>query len=218
MCSVAATPQVRISASSADAIKAQLAAFTTSLSTPTTATLDAAVAYLKTVSDRANKAILLATDGQPNCAAGRDWSTDDLTGATRAAAAARQAGFPVYVVGIGPSVSNLNELAVAGGTGSYYPATSTNALNTALETIARVVTTTCSIRANTLPPDKELVTVYIDGSLAAQDVTNGWMFDPADPSYSTIVLTGDYCQKVLAGATAEVRINFGCSDASAPGP
>jgi hypothetical protein len=214
MCSVSATPQVGIGASSADAIKAQLAAFTTNLSTPTTATINAAVAYLKTVGDRANKAILLATDGLPNCAAGRDWATDDMTGATQAAAAAKKAGFPVYVVGIGPSVSNLNNLAVSGGTSSYYPATSTTALNTALRTIAKVVTMTCRIQANTLPPDKDQVTVYVDQSLVPQDDTNGWAFDPTDPTYSIIVLTGDYCQQVLAGATAEVQINFGCSDAS----
>jgi len=213
-CSVSATPQVGISASSAAAIKAELAAFTTSLSTPTAATLTAAVAYLKTVGDHANKAILLATDGLPNCPAGGDWATDDMTGATRAATAAKQAGFPVYVVGIGPSVSNLNTLAVAGGTGSYYPATSITTLNTALRTIAKVVTTTCRLEANTLPPDKDLVTVYVDKTLVSQDESNGWIFDPTDPTSATIVLTGDYCQSVLAGATAEVQIDFGCPDAS----
>ena len=211
-CGVSATPQVRISANAADAIRAQLAAFTTNLSTPTTATINAAVAYLKTVNDGANKAILLATDGLPNCAAGRDWATDDMTGATQAAAAAKQAGFPLYVVGLGPSVGNLNNLAVAGGTGSYYPATSTAALNTALRTIAKVVTMTCRLQANTLPPDKDRVSVYVDRGLVPQDEANGWTFDPTDPAYSTIVLTGDYCQQVLAGATAEVQINFGCSD------
>jgi hypothetical protein len=218
MCSVAAMPQVGISASSAAAIKAQLAAFTTSLSTPTAATLNAAVAYLKTVTDRSNKAILLATDGLPNCAAGSDWATDDMPGATSAAAAAKKAGFPVYVVGIGPSISNLNDLAVTGGTGSYYPATSTTSLDAALQTIAEVVTSTCTLQANTLPPDKDLVTVYVDQSLVPQDEANGWTFAPTDPSYSTIVLTGDYCQKLLAGATAEVQIDFGCPDASEAGP
>jgi hypothetical protein len=138
-----------------------------------------------------------------------------MTDTTAAVATAKKAGFPVYVVGIGPSVGNLNSLAEAGGTGSYYPATSTDALDTALAKIAKVATSTCVLKANTLPPDKDLVTVYVDAKLVAQDGSNGWTFDPSDPTDSTIVLTGTYCESVLAGATAEVQIAFGCPVATA---
>jgi hypothetical protein len=212
-CSVSSTPQVGISSNSASAIKSQLASLTTSYSTPTRSVINAATAYLKKVSDAGNKAILMATDGLPNCASGQNWTTDDMTSAANAATAAKKAGFPVYVVGIGPSVGNLNSLAQAGGTGSYYPATSTTELDSALKSIAKVVTLTCTFKANTIPPDKDLATVYIDHSLVPQDDSNGWMFDPADATYSTVVLTGTYCQSMLAGLTSQVQIVFGCLDA-----
>jgi hypothetical protein len=215
MCSVPSAPEVAISSNSTAAIESKLAAFSMAYSTPTAPAIDVAVAYLKTVKDANNKVILLATDGLPTCGGGGDWTTDGMTATTAAVATAKNAGFLVYVVGIGPSVGNLNSLAEAGGTGSYYPATSTDALDTALAKIAKVATSTCVFKANTLPPDKDLVTVYVDAKLVAQDGSNGWAFDPSDPTYSTIVLTGAYCQNVLAGATAEIQITFGCPDATA---
>jgi hypothetical protein len=216
-CSVSSTPQVGISASSASAIKSQLAAFTTSLSTPTAAAINAATAYLKKVNDSRNKAILLATDGLPNCGSGQDWTLDDMTGAISAATAAKKAGFPVYVVGMGPDVSNMNSTAVAGGTGSYYPATSTTALNTALQSIAKAASLTCTFKANTIPPDRDLVNVYVDKNLVVKDDNNGWTFDANDSTYSTIVLTGTYCQAMMAGSTSQVQIIFGCPESSSSG-
>jgi hypothetical protein len=213
-CTVSGTPQVGISANSASAIKTQLAAFSTSSSTPTTAIIDAATAYLKKLNDGRSKAILLATDGLPTCGGGSSWGTDDLAGAISAASAAKKAGFPVYVVGMGPDVSNLNSLAQAGGTGSYYPATSTTVLDTALKSIAKAASLTCTFKANTIPADKDLATIYIDNKLVAKDDSNGWMFDPTDSTYSTIVLTGTYCQTMLAGTTSQVQIVFGCPESS----
>jgi len=213
-CSVSSAPQVGISATAASAIKAELAAFTTASSTPTTAILEAATTYLKKLNDGRTRSILLATDGLPTCGAGQGWSNDDLAGSVSAAGTAKKAGFPVYVVGIGPAVSNLNSLAQAGGTGSYYPATSTAALDTALKSIAKAASTTCTFKANVAPADKDLTSVYVDNSLVPKEESNGWIFDPADRTYSTIILTGTYCQKMLAGATSQVRILFGCPEPS----
>jgi hypothetical protein len=215
-CSVSSTPQVGISSTSASAIQSQLAAFTTSLTTPTAATIDAATAYLKKLKDGKSKAILLATDGLPNCPSGQNWYTEDMAGATDAATSAKKAGFPLYVIGIGPSVSNLNGLAEAGGTGSYYPVTSTTALSNALKSIAAAVSLTCTFKASKTPPDTELTTVYVDQELVVKNDSNGWKFDPTDSTYSTIVLTGSYCQKLLAGATSQVQIVSGCPGASSP--
>jgi hypothetical protein len=208
-CTVSSTPQVPVSANSASAIRSQLASVTTASSTPTTAIIDAATAYLKKVNDSRAKSILLATDGTPTCG-GQDRSNEDLAAAVGAATAAKKAGFPVYVVGIGPNVSNLNSLAQAGGTSSYYPATSTAALDTALKSIAKAASLTCTFKANVAPVDKDLATVYIDNNLVPKDESDGWMYDPADPEYSTVVLTGTYCQKMLAGGTSQVQIVFAC--------
>jgi hypothetical protein len=215
-CSVSSTPQVPISADSSAAINAQLAALTTQTSTPTRLAITTATAYLNMVADGNNKAILLASDGLPNCASGAGSSssgTDDLSGTKVAVKAAKDAGFPVYVIGIGPttSVSNLNQLAVEGGTGSYYPATSTTELNAALTKIAKAVST-CTFKSDTAPPkgNSSLVYVYVDKNYVAQDDSNGWKFDPTDSTNSTIVLTGSTCTDLMDGKTSQVQIVFGC--------
>jgi uncharacterized protein YegL len=197
-CVVSSTPQVAVGANKASTIKSQLASLTTSASTPTVAALHVATDYLKKLSDGNNKAILLATDGAPSC-------NTSISDAVNAARAAKEAGFPVYVVGIGPKLDNLNSLAEDGGTGSYYPATSTSQLDGALRTIAKAVTS-CSFKTDKVPADKDLVYVYVDDKLVNQDADNGWSFESADSTYSTITLTGTYCQNALSGATSKVDI------------
>ena len=209
-CVVSPTPQVAISADSSAAIKSVLATVTNEQTTPTALALTVATDYLKTVNDGNSKAILLATDGEPNCANGAGSGTSDLAGATAAAKASYDAGFPVYVIGIGPSVSNLDALAQAGGTGNYYPATSPAELTTALGSIAKVVSATCTFKANTTPPDKDLVYVYVDKQLVTKSTSNGWVFDTSDPTYSTITLTGSTCANMMSGVTSQVQIVFGC--------
>jgi hypothetical protein len=214
-CQVSKTPLVPIGADNAATIKTRLASIQLSQSTPTAAALQSAVTYLKTVSDGNQKAILLATDGEPNC---RDGSTgaSDLDGASAAAAEALKAGFPVYVVGIGPSVSNLTALAQAGGTKDYYPATSTDQLTTALASIAKVVSATCTFKANTTPPDKTLVYVYVDKKLVEKSDSKGWKFDGADATGATVTLTGSYCDDMMSGKTTQVQIVFGCPNVAPP--
>ena len=104
-CAVSLTPQVPISASSSPAIIAELANMDAGNYTPTAAAVNAANMYLQTVNDGNSKVILLATDGMPNCAGGRASDDDDMPAATAAVAGARAAGFPVYVVGMGPQES-----------------------------------------------------------------------------------------------------------------
>jgi hypothetical protein len=218
-CKVASTPEVPFGTDSANQVTSTVNAVKTQTSTPTAAAVTAATAYLKSVNDGNSKAILLATDGLPNCGSGTGGRSggggtgnDDMPGATAAVTAAKNAGFPVYVVGIGPSTSiaNLNELAVAGGTERYYSADTTAALDTALASIAKVVSATCNFKANSAPPDKSLVYVYVDKRLTPESDSSGWKFDATDPTYSTIVLTGSYCEDTLAGRASQVQIVFGC--------
>jgi len=64
------------------------------------------VTYLQTLTDPNPKYILLATDGEPNCLGGKGGGggggATDLTGAENEAFAAFQAGYKVYVLGVGP--------------------------------------------------------------------------------------------------------------------
>jgi hypothetical protein len=211
-CGVTNAPQVPIGANSGATMQTQIAAVAPSSYTPTAAAINVATAYLQTVTDGNNKAILLATDGEPNCGRGQNSSTSDLPNTLTALAAAKAAGFPVYVIGIGPSGANLTSMAQAGGTGDYYPATSTQQLSDALSKISTVVGT-CSFTAASPPPDPTLVSVYVDKQLVPQDGNNGWTFGATT---STILLTGTYCDNVMSGSSTQVEILFGCPNVLPP--
>jgi hypothetical protein len=210
-CSVSAGVEVPISAASVPVIQSQVANVSPANNTPTTAAINATATYLKTVVDGNSKAILLATDGNPNCAGGSS-TTSDLTGALAAIAAAKSAGFPVYVVGIGPSVFNLDSFAEAGGTHSYYPATSPQDLTDALKAITTTVAT-CSFTLSTPPPDPSNVAVYCDKSLVPKDDSNGWSFGANN---QIIVFTGSACAAIASGAASNVQALFSCPGAAAP--
>jgi len=206
-CNVSKTMEVPVSETSAAAVQAQVDTATLSLGTPTAAAISAATAYLKTLTDPNKKFILLATDGEPNCGGNpANVNTIDVTGATTASKTAFDAGFPVYVIGIGPSVSNLTDLAKAGGTTDFYPATSSQQLADALSAISKKVGS-CSFRATQTPPDSGNIAVYVNKQQVAQDPNEGWTFG-ASPQ--DIVLKGSYCDKITAGEDTNVQILFGC--------
>jgi len=206
-CTLTSTIEVPITLTSASAAESAVDNATFDYSTPTAAAINAAVAYLKTLDDDNQKIILLATDGEPNCGGTRpNVATNDLTGATSAAANAHTAGFPVYVIGIGPNLGNLTQLAKAGGTTDFYPVDSAQGLVDALSSISNLVGS-CSFKSNQAPPDRNSVAVYVNGQLVAQDASNGWTFG-ADAQ--EITLTGDACAQISKGDQVDVQILFGC--------
>jgi hypothetical protein len=204
-CTVNPGVEVAISATSVAAVQAQIVNAAPGGNTPTAQAIEAATTYLKSVSDPNNKVILLATDGEPNCATGGS-STPNVPATVDAITAARTAAFPVYVIGIGPSVGNLNNLAQAGGSGTYYPATSTTDLASALAAISTALTT-CTFTLPTPPPDPNNVAVYLDKMLVTKDPANGWSFGATT---QTIVLNGSSCAKVTNGYATTVQVLFGC--------
>ena len=213
-CSVSLAPQVPISVTGGATVLTELGTATAANHTPTAAAINAAAMYVPTVNDGNSKAILLATDGMPNCVGGRVNSDDDMPATTAAVAGAYAASIPVYVVGMGPqqSITNLNDLAVAGGTTQYYPADSVQALSDALAAISKIVSTTCEFQTPTTPPDNSKVYVYVDKALinqVASSTEDGWMFGA---SSSDIVLTGSFCSNLLGGSGSTVQIIFGCAD------
>jgi len=209
-CSLTVAPEVPIGASSRTAVQAQLDSCMPGGNTPTASAIVAATAYLRTLSDGNSKAILLATDGEPNCGGGQS-TNSDVQGTVDAITAASSAGFPVYVIGVGPSVGNLDTMAMAGGTGSSYPATSTQQLSDAFAGIANGVATCSFALAQT--PDSSNAYVYVDKRLVPQDGKNGWIFGATT---STIVFTGSYCDDLKAGQTTIVQILQGCPGVAPP--
>jgi hypothetical protein len=105
---------------------------------------------LKGELDGSKIATVLVTDGEPNVCPSIDFA-DPIGSATRALAAAETQArasnaesIPVYVVGVGESLSSLNKLAVAGGTGKAIlvdkPAKVATDLLAALENIQQELT------------------------------------------------------------------------------
>ena len=211
-CSVNAGVEVPIAATSVPDIETEIDRANPSNNTPTAQAIEAATAYLGTLDDPNDKYILLATDGEPNCAPGERSNSQNVQGTLDAIAAAQAAGFPVYVIGIGPSVGNLDNFAEAGGTGNYYPATSPEALTDAFASISKLVAT-CTFTSDEPPPDEDNVAVYLNKSLVPQDDANGWSFG-ADTQ--TIILHGSACDEAMSGSGSSVQILFGCPGGPPP--
>jgi hypothetical protein len=211
-CTVNKEIEVPVAADKASEIQSKIEGATKSLSTPTTAAINVAVDYLKTVDDGNKKFILLATDGEPNCGPGStrnpapSINNVDVTGATAAMTAAKAAGFTSYVVGIGPETKNLTALAQAGAGRDYFPAGSADELAKALSAINQMVIS-CIFSSDTAPEDPKNVAVYVNGQRVEQSDSDGWKFGATNQE---IELTGKFCQELQSGADTDVQILFGC--------
>jgi hypothetical protein len=210
-CGVTDGVEVPIGPGSVAAIEAQITGAETGNNTPTAQGIRKATAYLKTVSDQNTKYILLSTDGEPNCSASSN-TTANVPDTVAAIKEAKDAGFLVYVIGIGPSVGNLDNFAAAGGTSKYFPASSPDELTAAFASISKAVIS-CTFALAQTPPDTNNVAVYLDTNLVSQDSANGWSFGA---NSKTIILNGSTCDKVSSGAAKTVRVLFGCPGEQPP--
>ena len=209
-CVVKPGVEVPIGKDSASGILQAISTATPSYNTPTRAALTTATAYLQTVSDNRPKYILLATDGEPNCALNGAYPTESDTAATLSAIdAALVAGIEVFVLGVGPSTGNLDQMAARGGTGHYYPALSPESLNSALATIAGIVAS-CAYDVGAIPPDPDNLGVYLDKNLVPRSQTDGWTMS----GDQTVLFTGATCERIKAGTYKSVQVLFGCPGVS----
>jgi len=201
VCGVNSGVEVPVGASSGLVITAQIANVSPGGDTPTAQAITAATAYLQTVTDHNTKSILLATDGEPNC--GESGTTNNNVAATVAAIiSAKNVGFRVYVIGIGPSVGNLDSFAIAGGNTRYYAATSSQDLASAFGSISQGVAA-CAFLPEQALSDPNSTAAYLDGRLVTKDDPNGWTIGAGGQS---VVLVGTSCDAVTAGAAKEVRV------------
>ena len=179
--------------------------------------LQGAVSYLTGLADQNPKYIVLATDGQPNCATLTGLNVDDSMGSEQAVTAALAAGIPTFVVGIGNTgaVATLNQMAInggrpqTGGTTSYYQVNDAAALSSALGTIVGQAAS-CTFDIGQ-PPDgttTKALGVFGDGAPITMDASNGWSFK--DDTMTTIILNGPTCDRVLSGMTHDVTVAFVC--------
>jgi hypothetical protein len=205
--------------------------------TPTGDAINAAVAYLKKLTDDNPKYILLATDGEPSCAA---IPTSESTTSARPYAvqavttASKTDGVPTFVVGIATTKASdtmtLNQLADAGG---EVPATASNplaphfflasdgsSLSAALEQITGQVSL-CLFKLGSPPPvpnDPMRLGVYLDGGATKipydGNMSNGWAYTDTSDSY--VQVYGPWCDKIQAAGAGAVQIIFGCPDIIVP--
>lgn len=213
-CGVATVANVPPDVNTAGAIATQLAARANQpgSSTPTRAAETNAAAYLRTLTDANPKVILLATDGQPNCAGngmGNNAGMADDQPTIDAVAAVAGMGIPSYVIGVGMTgaEATLNSMAMAGGhpqaaTPFYYPVASTADLTAALTMIQGMANLPCQFALRGMVTDPKMVSVTIPG-ITAPTFT-------LDNGGRGITFTGATCDMLTAGNVTNVAINIGC--------
>jgi hypothetical protein len=205
-CVVSPGVEVPLGTGNADTLVADIATTEPNFNTPTRAAIETALAYLKTANDGRSKYILLATDGEPNCAAAGPYATSpDLEATLATIAQAKAAGILVYVIGVGISSANLDEMARQGGTGSFYPARSPQSLTAALNSIVGIVAS-CVYTMSAVPPDPGNLGVYLDKQLVARSDADGWSLGGPD----SVVFHGRACEGIKAGTYRSVQVLFGC--------
>jgi hypothetical protein len=194
-------------------------------------------ALLSVRSSRSARAMVLATDGGPNCNGALNPQTctcadlgagcrrnanqclDDVRTVARIASHANQ-GVPTYVIGIGNDAASatLDAMANAGGrpqSGAhrYYAATSEAELDAALVTIRDAVGA-CTYLTPSVPDAQGRISLTIDGKTVPFDAANGWTW--SDQANGEIVLSGAAC-KLVSTAALNVVATVSCSEPDAAG-
>jgi hypothetical protein len=197
---------------------------------PTGDAVNAAVAYLQTLTSTNRKYILLATDGEPSCAGTSQGSSAARPYATTAVTNAANLNFHTFVVGVATTKDSattvLNDLAVAGKEPRaglltrFYLGSTQNDLSAALAFITGQASS-CIFPLNPPPPVKDDPTklgVYftagntkIPHDPAAQ---NGWTY--LDAENSSLQVYGSWCDMIKSAGSDKVQIIYGCPDIDVP--
>lgn len=206
--------------------------------TPTLPALQGGIAYAKQIAAQRpgdKTAVVLVTDGEPGF-----WDpavnafVPGCPGNTIAAAAqAAQAAFQgtpsiaTYVIGVGPKLEALNQIAAAGGTGSAImvdvtqPATTKSSFVSSLGQI-RQREVACDFSVPPPPPGETLDTNAVNVVLVSSDGSqrvlgyskeckdpSGWHYDNVgDPK--RILLCQSACDSAKQSTEGKVSIAFGC--------
>ncbi|MFO0601225.1 MAG: vWA domain-containing protein [Myxococcaceae bacterium] len=197
--------------------------------TPTALALDVAASGL---TGTAPRAIVLATDGLPNCNASLNPATCSCPSASCATAqrciddartlsvlAAHAAeGIPTWVVGIGDDVTSttiLDAMALAGGrpqsgTHRYVAANSSLELQAAFTSI-RDELSACSFTSPSVPNTGGTVVLTLDGVTVPRDDTgtSGWLWNSVERG--ELALRGEWCAKAIAAKSPVVKLSVTCA-------
>ena len=220
------------------ALLASMATRTPAGHTPTAGAIATAGTILSTYrTATAARALVLATDGAPNCNASLNAKTCTCVGGgpngctdglmclddDRTVAEVRNwhtKGVPTYVIGIQDSanvdfVGTLNAIAIAGGhplkgkpqASSYYAVTSESELDAALVSIRDQVGG-CVYLTTSLPDLNGSIVVRLNGTPLAFETDWIW----GNQANGEGVLVGDACLEAAATAMPVVSATIGCAD------
>ena len=219
-CNVSTTAEVPVGPNNANAIMTAIGRAGPGSSTPTRVAVQNAVTIMQGVTDTNPKYLLLATDGLPNCGPNAASPTDDNSmGAEQAVVAARAAGFPTFVIGIGQTMAEatLTRLALqggvpqVGGATAFYQVSDTTQLVTALGTILGSVTCVFDLPAPTQTRETTSnIAVFVNGTAFPQDTghASGWDYHGAE--MKQIQIYGPTCDGLMGGKVASVSVQFIC--------
>jgi|GEM_PF-6326725 len=201
--------------------------------TPTRAAVAEGMTYLAGRPDGTPRALVLVTDGDPNCM--EPWGSNgieednedgngDEAAAIAAVAQANAAGIPVYVIGFAVNdddelIETLNAMANAGGKAKadpfnkYYTADNATEFQAAMNEISADAAT-CTFELAEAAPNATSTTVFLaDADGAAIEIldsdasmVNGWTFTDD----KTIEVFGAACDTVLASPQLQLRAAFDC--------
>ncbi|MDX2055630.1 MAG: VWA domain-containing protein [Polyangiaceae bacterium] len=185
--------------------------------TPTAESLDQVVALLDADAASGPKAVILATDGEPDRCAAPD-AHDEISRqmSLEAARKAYQKGISVYVISVGNEVGekHLSDLANAGagleGGGAeqapFYRANDTSSLTHALSDIVTGVRSCVFTLDGSVAADEEdLGVVTVDGVKISHEGSDGWRLN----SPTELQLLGASCDSIKKG-NHDVRASFPC--------
>ena len=194
--------------------------------TPTDVALQGAVNYAQaTLAAHPDQktVIVLVTDGLPvGCGETKDQALPKVINIAASSAATA----PVYVIGVGPAVANLNDIATAGGTKAIFasntsPAQTSADIKAALDAI-RGATVSCELALPAPPPgqvlDIDAVNLVVTPSgqqpqTLAYDkdcTSGGWHYDNASAP-TKVQLCGVACDNVKKDPGAKISVTFGCA-------
>lgn len=238
-CAVPTTPALTPMANQVAAVRSLLSSTSPGGATPTADAIDAAANALEnSVSTDKPRALVLATDGAPNCNAallpatctcvdGKQCvSAERCLDDTRTAARLRtwaSAGVPTWVIGIASDSTLsgvLNSLAKAGGrpntgSNSFFSAASPTELTAAFTEIQAQLRS-CVFVSPSVPDVGGVMTVTMDGVELVEDATNGWMWGAMERG--ELVLRGEACTRAMSSKTGSISLTVRCaaSDAGTP--
>lgn len=183
--------------------------------TPTGAAMQLADTALNGAQLMGTTAVVLITDGDPNC------GTNDMQ-VTQLVAGWLGKGIKTYVIGLpgaDAGATRLDALAAAGGTSKFLTPSDSAGLQSALAAIVGSSVSSsldsCRIELPYAPPNLDDVTLVVvqDGvkQSVARDLgtSGGWSLDLGSLE---ITMAGALCEQAKIGTYSKISVVFGCAD------